>query len=121
MLAEPIEISKEKGVKGRIKTPTNERIRIDWIKTAIHGISAYLNGLKDIQLDEIDKRLEALEALKNRLTTLEHKHKHKQREIVYLSPDLTDSEKEAIQQRYQDDDDIIYYVLVGQYEDECKA
>ena len=62
MLAELIEISKEKGVKGRIKTPTNERIRIDWIKTAIHGISAYLNGLKDIQLDEIDKRLETLEA-----------------------------------------------------------
>jgi len=64
-LAELIRIAKTKGTNGRIKTPTNERVRIDWIKTAIHGIGTYLSGLKDAQLDDIAARLSALEADNN--------------------------------------------------------
>ena len=63
-LAELIEIAKNKGVSGRVKNPQTERVRIDWIKTAIHGIATYLSGLKDMDLDEINKRLEALEHAK---------------------------------------------------------
>jgi len=64
-LAELIRIAKQKGVNGRIKTPANERVRIDWIKTAIHGIGTYLSGLKDAQLDEIERRLGVLEHADN--------------------------------------------------------
>ena len=63
-LAELIELAKTKGTNGRIKEPKNEKIKQDWIKTAIHGIHTYLLGLRDRQLEELDKRLEVLEHAK---------------------------------------------------------
>lgn len=47
--------------KGRVKDQSLERIRQGWANAAISGIKAYLSGLKDKELDDIDARLAALE------------------------------------------------------------
>ena len=49
---------------GRVKDKSLERIRQGWATVTVNGIKAYLSGLKDMQLDEIEKRLEALEESK---------------------------------------------------------
>lgn len=50
---------------GRVKDQSLERIRQGWATVTVNGIKAYLSGLKDMELDEIDKRLEALEHAKS--------------------------------------------------------
>lgn len=49
-------------ISGRVKDQSLERIRQGWATATINGIKAYLSGLKDQELDDIDTRLTALEA-----------------------------------------------------------
>lgn len=48
-------------ISGRVKDQPLERIRQGWATVTVNGIKAYLSGIKDMELDDIDKRLTALE------------------------------------------------------------
>jgi len=47
--------------EGRIRDPEADKIRIQYLRTAIMAASTALAGLKDLQLDEIETRLSKLE------------------------------------------------------------
>ena len=57
-----IDHCEDRCTKGRIKDQSLERIRQGWATVTVNGIKAYLSGLKDTELDDIDTRLTALEA-----------------------------------------------------------
>lgn len=59
-----IDHCEDRCTKGRVKDQSLERIRQGWATVTVNGIKAYLSGLKDMELDDIDKRLEALEHAK---------------------------------------------------------
>ena len=60
-----IDHCEDRCIRGRVKDQPLERIRQGWAANAINGIKAYLSGLKDMELDEIERRLEALEHAKS--------------------------------------------------------
>jgi hypothetical protein len=47
--------------EGRIRDPEADKIRIQYLRTAIMAASTALSGLKDLELDAIDERLSKLE------------------------------------------------------------
>ena len=57
-----IDHCEDRCIKGRVKDQPLERIRQGWATVTVNGIKAYLAGLKDQELDDIDTRLTALEA-----------------------------------------------------------
>ena len=57
-----IDHCEDRCIKGRVKDQGIERIRQGWATVTVNGIKAYLAGLKDQELDDIDTRLTALEA-----------------------------------------------------------
>lgn len=64
-LSSLINHSEHRCTRGRVKDQSLERIRQGWGAVTVNGIKAYLAGLKDMELDEINKRLEALEHAKS--------------------------------------------------------
>ena len=59
-----IERSTKKTVNGRVRDPKNEVIRQNWARVAIAGITVYLAGLRDMEMEAIERRLAALEETK---------------------------------------------------------
>jgi len=57
-----IDESKKKTDNGRIRDPESDKIRIQYLRTAIMACSAFLAGFKDLQMDTIESRLSLLEA-----------------------------------------------------------
>lgn len=47
--------------EGRIRDPEADKIRIQYLRTAIMACQTALSGLKDLELDSIDERLSKLE------------------------------------------------------------
>ncbi len=61
-LAGIINHCEHKTLRGRVKDKAIERIKQGWASDTINGIKTYLSGLRDVELDNITARLEALEA-----------------------------------------------------------
>lgn len=47
--------------RGRIRDRTNEKLRLESMRVLFYGMSVYNAILKDKELDEIERRVEALE------------------------------------------------------------
>jgi len=52
---------KARAETGRIRDPAGVKVRIDAIKAGVSACSVLLSGIKDMQMDEIEMRLQALE------------------------------------------------------------
>lgn len=51
--------------EGRIRDPEADKIRVQYLRTAIMAASTALAGLKDLELDSIEERLTKLEENKH--------------------------------------------------------
>lgn len=47
---------------GRVRNAENEKVRIQWIRALAYSVNMYRQTLKDKELDEMNERLERLEA-----------------------------------------------------------
>lgn len=59
-LDEVIKIIHNKAVKGRVKNPETEKIRIQWFRVLAYACQIYNQIEKDIELDELKKEVEQL-------------------------------------------------------------
>jgi len=62
LLKEVTEELKRLGMVARIKNDKHVKLKIDALRGCVYALSNYLKGLKDVELDEIKKRIEELEA-----------------------------------------------------------
>ena len=61
LLSEILEAQHRKIISGRIRDPKNEKIRLESVRVLAYLCSVYNAVLKDRDLSDIEKRLEALE------------------------------------------------------------
>ena len=66
MLSEIVKTQHFKITKGRIRDPKNEKLRLENVRVLAYLCSVYNGILKDRDLSDIEKRLEALENANNK-------------------------------------------------------
>lgn len=59
-LLEAIEFLHKKSLKGQIKKPVNDRVRVQYFKALCHACSVYNQISQNLELDELRADLEAL-------------------------------------------------------------
>jgi hypothetical protein len=62
LLEDGIREAHRKVEDGRVYDAENERVRIQWIRALAYSVNVHRQTLKDKELDEMNERLEALEA-----------------------------------------------------------
>lgn len=63
ILQNAIEYLQKKALKGRIYDPTNEKIRISYIKALIYAINTYNAILKDTEIEELKEKIKLIESI----------------------------------------------------------
>lgn len=69
-LDEVIKLLHKKALKGRVKNPDNDKIRIQWFRVLAYTCQVYNKIKKDTELDELR---EEMENLRNQIENLENK------------------------------------------------
>jgi hypothetical protein len=59
-LDEVIQYLYEKAMKGRIREAENEKVRVQWFKTLLHACNTYNQIKKDVDLEELEAKIEKL-------------------------------------------------------------
>lgn len=60
-LENAIEIAHNKIIKGRVRDKNTEKVKQSWAKVLAQCANVYLAGIKDREIEALEKRIEALE------------------------------------------------------------